>query len=393
MQAQELFSSFMLGGFECSTHNTRDHRRLDLVQASGHDNFLAEDYALLRQVGVSTVREGLRWHLIEAAPGRYDFSSVLPIMGEARKQGVQVIWDLCHYGWPDYLDIYKPDFVEHFARFAGAFARLLGAELPGTPFICPVNEISFFAWAGGDAAYFNPLSKKRGPELKMQLVRACIQAIEAVWGVLPEARICLIDPVINVLPNKETPVQQARAKAWYLGQYEAWDMIAGRQQPEIGGKEKYLDILGLNYYSDNQWLIDGTKVRLGDPRYKSFHSILCEVYARYKRPMFVAETGHEDEARVPWLRYIGEEARAAMLAGVDLHGVCLYPVLNHPGWDDDRHCHNGLLDYSSTTGEHALYSPLAAEVQRQAQLFSRPGALAATAAHTGGAATQIGVGK
>ena len=35
----------------------------------------------------------------------------------ARDEGVQVIWDLCHYGWPDDLDIFSPQFVERFARF------------------------------------------------------------------------------------------------------------------------------------------------------------------------------------------------------------------------------------------------------------------------------------
>ena len=51
--------------------------------------------------------------------------------------------------------------------------------------------------------------------------------------------------------------------------------------------------------------------------------------------------------------------------GVPVEGLCLYPILNHPGWDDDRHCHNGMFDYADADGKRAVYQPLADEVARQ----------------------------
>jgi hypothetical protein len=49
-----------------------------------------------------------------------------------------------------------------------------------------------------------------------------------------------------------------------------------------------------------------------------------------------------------------------------VEGVCLYPIVNHPGWDDDRHCYNGLFDYADDTGNREVFAPLAEEVARQA---------------------------
>lgn len=369
-----LFNSFFIGGFECSTHYTREHKRVDVLAVSGHDRHAAPDYRELGKVGIRTVREGLRWHLIEQAPGVYDFSSVLPIIQAAQRSGVQVIWDLCHYGWPDFVDIYQPDFTRRLAGLATAFAQLLHNETNGTTFICPVNEISFFAWAGGDVAYFNPHSTRRGLELKAQLVRASIEAIEAVWSVNRGARICHIDPIIHVVPSTRGPAEIEAAESVRLSQYEAWDMIAGRRWSLLGGDEKYLDIIGVNYYYDNQWMHGGDHRRhifKGQPGYRPLRSLLCEVYQRYNRPMFIAETGTEGEARPDWLAYVAGEARAAMRSGVDLEGICLYPVLNHPGWDDNRHCHNGLLDYTDGTGERQIYEPLAREVRRQTLLFDK----------------------
>ena len=141
MHRPTLLSSFFLGGFECATHRRHDGRRLDLLAATGHDRWAAADYGALKERGLLTVRDGVRWHLVERSPGRYDWSSFLPQLRAAQAQGVQVIWDLCHYGWPDDLDIWRPPFVERFARFAAAVARVVRDEGVEAPFYSPVNEI------------------------------------------------------------------------------------------------------------------------------------------------------------------------------------------------------------------------------------------------------------
>jgi hypothetical protein len=52
-----------------------------------------------------------------------------------------------------------------------------------------------------------------------------------------------------------------------------------------------------------------------------------------------------------------------------VHGICLYPIVNHPGWDDDRHCYNGLWDYPDAHGAREIYEPLARELDAQHQLL------------------------
>lgn len=43
--------------------------------------------------------------------------------------------------------------------------------------------------------------------------------------------------------------------------------------------------------------------------------------------------------------------------------VCLYPIVNHPGWEDERHCHNGLWDYCNENDDREIYEPLAREIK------------------------------
>jgi hypothetical protein len=366
-----LFRSFFMGGFECSTFYRRNGTRLDLVAATKHDVFCAEDYARLAGQGMFAAREGIRWHLIERTPRQYGFSSALPMVRHAEKLGIQILWDLCHYGWPDNLDVFSGEFVRRFEGLAAAFARLVRDEMAGPHFFAPINEISFFSWAGAETAKIGPYVRHRGFELKCQLVRAAIAAIEAVWNELPDARFLHVDPVVHVVANPRKPHLDATAEAYRRSQYQAWDMLAGQICPELGGSEKYLDIVGVNYYPHNQWEYKGEMIPTTDPRYRPFSQILKEVYERYRRPMLIAETGTEARARGGWLRYVGEQTRVAIADGVPLHGICLYPILNHPGWADDRHCHNGLWDYADKSGKREICRSLALELKRQQTLFAQ----------------------
>ncbi len=384
---QRIFNSFFAGGFECSTHVRRSGHRLDLIAATRHDVFAQLDYQRLQRQGMRVAREGVRWHLVEATPGRYDFSSVLPIVRAARATGTQVIWDLCHFGWPDHLDLFTPRFVSSLAEYGAAFARWLANEINGAGFFVPVNEISYFSWASGDEGSMFPFVTGRGFELKTQLVRAALATMNAIWAEQPRARFVHVDPIIHVVASPRHPEEQADAEAYRISQFQAWDMLAGRLWPELGGHERYLDILGVNFYPHNQWFynLKGHRrvrrflpIKRTDSHYRPFREMLNEVWNRYQRPVFIAETGAENRLRAEWFRYVCQEARAAMRQGLPLQGICLYPVLNHPGWVDDRHCYNALWDYPDERGNRKIYEPLAGELRRWREVFERDAAAAET---------------
>jgi hypothetical protein len=361
---RSLFNSFWQAGFECSTHALKNGKRLDLVSSTHHDVFVEEDYARIRSLGMLTAREGLRWHLIEARPGRYDFSSAKTMLEAARKHGIQIVWDLFHFGWPARLDIFDPSWVDALSDFAAAFGRWLRSEMTENALVAPVNEISFLSWAGGDVAEINPFAVDRGAELKRQLVRGALKASSNLRAELPDVRLVAPEPVIHIVGDPKRPDDVLHAAQYTSAMFEAWDMLSGRAQPELGGDESFLDVIGLNYYDRNQWWNHGATIRRHQPEYRPFREIVAEVYHRYDRPLFISETGAEGDDRSGWLAYVAEEVRAAIQAGVPVQGICLYPILNHPGWDDDRHCHNGLWDYAQPNGTREIYQPLADEIHQ-----------------------------
>ncbi|SNT44153.1 Beta-glucosidase/6-phospho-beta-glucosidase/beta-galactosidase [Granulicella rosea] len=352
---------------------------MDVIAKGQHDRNAEADYRMLQRAGIGTVRDGLRWHLIETTPGAYDWTSFLPLLDAAAASGTQVIWDLCHWGVPDGLDVFSGEFVTRFATFAEAAARQVFERTGGfdgpVPFYCPINEISFWAWVGGDVQAFWPHREGQGPALKRQLVRASVLAIQAIRRVDPRARFVQAEPIIHIVADEEdleqTPGIAGDVARHNASQFEAWDMLRGDLAGELGGATELLDVIGVNYYWNNQWVHDGERTPLGHPGHRPLHLMLEELWRRYGRPIVITETGAEAEAANGWIGYIAAEVRQAQRAGVPVLGVCLYPVMDYPGWDDERHCPCGLIEVAEDWGARTLRNDLAAEVVLQASMMAR----------------------
>lgn len=354
--ADTLLPSFWMAGFECSCHINPAGVRLDMTSALQHDVFAREDYRRLREVGMAAARDGLRWHLIDQA-GDLTWESWLPMLDAARDEGVRVIWDLCHYGWPDDLDLFSAAFVERFTRFAREAARIQLDRTGAPGFYAPVNEISFFTWGATRDLIF-PYAHGRDQELKRQLVRAAVASAEAIRSVDPGARLLYPEPLIHNVPPRWRPWVVEPAARQRASQFEAWDMVAGRVAPELGGAAQWLDLVGVNYYAANQWEVPGGRklhwdAGSNDPRWRPLHLLLEEVWERYRRPLVIAETSHYGIGRAAWLDEVARECRIAIERGVPLEGVCLYPILDRFDWDDHTHWHNsGLWDMQKDADGH-----------------------------------------
>ena len=363
-----MFDSFFMAGFECSSHRRKDGLRLDLIAATSHDSHAMSDYRACARRGLGTIRDGLRWHLIETAPGRYDWSSWTPMLDAAAEAGVQIIWDIFHYGSPDHVDQGGPDFAARYAEFAAEAVRVHRAVTGAAPLVCPINEISFFAWAV-EVGYFPPAGPQELGWFKRHLVAAAVAGVRAMRAAEPETRLFWAEPLIHIAPRDHSPEELARAEERRQGQFEAYDMLTGRTAPELGGHPDMVDAVGLNYYPHNQWYFDGPTIPMGHHEYRPMADMLVEVSARYGKPIFIAETGAEGSGRPAWLHYVCDEMRAAMARGADLQGLCLYPVTDYPGWDNERHANVGLFGSVLADGERHLDARYAAEIERQRDLF------------------------
>jgi hypothetical protein len=74
-------------------------------------------------------------------------------------------------------------------------------------YFTPINEISYFATAGGEWGLFAPFGKERRgrDRLRLRLCEAAIAGIGAIREVDPGARMIASDPLVNIVAPKDRP--------------------------------------------------------------------------------------------------------------------------------------------------------------------------------------------
>jgi beta-glucosidase/6-phospho-beta-glucosidase/beta-galactosidase len=333
-------SSFFIAGFECTYAKAEEGKRFDLLKASRHDEMIREDYEMIAKHGITTVREGLSWSQIDEGKGVYDFSRFEPMMKVGKELGIQQLWDLNHFDFPDHLDPFSDAFVKAFGEYAKHVIELIRKYQKGTLYITPFNEISFFAWMS-DRGLWAPYAKGQGDEYKKRLVKAALHAMDSIWEVDKDVQFLHIDPFMYRQPLRVRSKEEQDFCNNFNEhvRFHAWDMICGKAFPELGGDPKYLNIVGINYYFYNQQLVGLQKevdkdeyifrsLSLNHPKRVPLHEIISIVYERYKKPIIITETGSYRNRRPTWWEYILKEVDTTLEKGVPLYGVCSYPTLD-----------------------------------------------------------------
>jgi len=237
-----------------------------------------------------------------------------------------------------------------------------------TPVVCPLNEISFLAWAVDDG-YFPRVGPGEQGWFKRQLVRTAITASRAIKQRWPEATIVGAEPLIHIAPHDHRRRTVRAAEQNLKGMYEAYDWVMGLEEPELGGDPSLIDLVGLNFYPHNQWYRDGPTIPMGHHEYRPLADMLVEMAERYGKPIFLSETGAEGSAKASWLHYVCNEVREAMDRGAQIEGICWYPITAYPGWDNSRHAETGLFSSVVADGTRHVDARLLAEFESQRDLF------------------------
>ncbi|MCE7042863.1 amine oxidase [Dyadobacter sp. CY312] len=342
-----------MAGFECTDQLNASGDRVDLLQITGHLDIIREDYARIGSLGIRTVREGIRWSVVEYLPYQYNFNTVLSMMMAGKETGVQQIWDICHFGYPTDLSPFHPHFTSRFVALCEAFVHFYVNHNPGEIlYVTPINEVSFISWLGGEAGATVPYCTDSGWKVKYALVRAYIAGIKAMKSISKQVRIVTTEPLVNMVPGLNPTTEELfQAEVENAQQYQTVDMLCGRLCPELGGSEDLVDILGFNYYYNNQWIIGGYEFLcwtdpIPDPRWRDLADLLESAYLRYEKPFILSETSHPKEDRPRWISMISSECVKLIERDLPLLGVCLYPIIDRPDWDHPEIWHHsGLWDH------------------------------------------------
>lgn len=366
-----LFKSFFMGGFECADHLNRFGNRVNLLKETEHDIRIKEDYKLLSDIGIKVVREGICWSEIEISDGGYNFAEIYDRIKIAEELGIQQIWDLIHFGYPD--DIYPthPKFCERFKNLCTAFARFYKLHSFNKLYVIPINEISFLSWMSGDVRGTAPYAVNSGWDIKYHLSKAAIIGLKALKEILPDCVIISSEPLVKI--HGDGIISKDELDEINSYQYQAMDIITGKMCPELGGNIALIDVMGLNYYWTCQWRVNSGTLDWPDlyNNRTPFILLMHELYERYKIPLLITETGHFGVGRISWMEEIIDQCALAIERNIPIYGICIYPIVDRPEWDYlDKYNNCGLYDLDADKNR-IPYNDYINFIKQQVQLFEQ----------------------
>jgi hypothetical protein len=214
----------------------------------------------------------------DGLPWRHDAKARIQA---AWKAGMEVIWDLNHYDPP-------PEAAQHARNCA------LAAD-PVRPFwICPVNEPMIYPVLAG-------MSWEHATDLALLMARVAKDHH-------PDVRVLTTDPLTGIGER----------------QFAATDRMV---------EANVVDVVGVNYYPHTART--------------SLLKVLLKTWRRYGKPILISETSWHDghpthHQRHPgfdkgaWLSHVRQQVADAEACGVEISGICWYPIVDCPPWQRPR---------------------------------------------------------
>jgi hypothetical protein len=291
--------------------------RQDEVDLIRHDEFLEQDYQLMVDAGCVGIRDAARWYLSHPAPGVFDWTWMDRIVAAAEKYKLKLYLDLWHYGYPDWLDILAHEAPLHFADFARAIAQ----RYPSLEYYCVCNEPSLFVELGGRQGQWSPFLREENPtSFRRQISKMIIEASKAILEVKPNAILAIPEPWHATDNNPEE------------NQAAVLDTVLGLRDPELGGRDNLVTVIGLNHYRDSTL--------------PPLHRLLMNAQKRWPtKPLWLTETSGPPTGwqQTEWFWWMMAETRLAIMGGAKISVFTWAPAISMYDWiHEEQQLHNGI---------------------------------------------------
>ena len=348
-------SPFMFStGIENSCPTIRHGRhRIDELALIDHYRRWREDFALVEELGVRTLRYGVPLYKVWSGHGSYDWEFSDLVFAELRARRIIPIADLCHFGVPDWIgDFQNPDFPELFACYAGAFAE----RYPWVQLYTPVNEMFVCATFSAAYGWWNEqLTTDRGFVTALKhIVKANVLAMHAILSVRSDA--IFIQSESTEYFHAENPAALGAAEILNERRFLSLDLNYGRcvnsemyrllmdngMCPEEYDffMQRHLKshcIMGNDYYETNEHNVSAEGKTTSSGEIFGYNEITRQYYERYRLPVMHTETntceGKRGDEAVRWLRKEWANVLRVRNSGMPIVGFTWSSLIDQVDWD------------------------------------------------------------
>lgn len=332
-------------------------RVLDEFALTHHYQCWKDDLDRCASLGARAIRYGMPWYKVEPAKGRFDWDWADRAIEHACGLGLEIIFDLMHYGVPFWLDnqFLNTDYEKHVADWAHAVAHRYRDRIR---YHTPFNETLVCTEFAGLRGMWPPYLRGHDGQVKLlrNIARGMTLSIEAIRAARGDAVIVQVDAAGEVIPDTPDLAQAAEIETartfmgsdlvcglvgdrhiladWMLrhGMTEA-DLEWHRARPQV------LDVVGTNYYPEVsvQRLVRWQDELVRQPvsgRGAGMKRSIRAFAERYGKPVMVTESSINGTVaeRGKWLAEAAVAVAEARAEGLPLVGFTWFPVLDLIDW-------------------------------------------------------------
>lgn len=322
--------------------------------ACDHWNRYAEDFDILKNLGLNAYRFSIEWSRIEPRPGEFDAAALhhyREMLSALRARGIEPYITLWHWTLPLWLrdegGILAPHFPERFARYSRKIIETFGND---ARFWITLNEPDVVASHAYLKGTWPPQERGmlRYYRALRQLIRAHRLAYQTMKEIFPDSMIGIakhniwFEAANTSLVNRFLKLLADRFwNHWFL------QNIADTQ-----------DFIGLNHYNHHR--IDGwfnknentIQTDFGWEYYpESLYHALVELKS-YGKPIYVTENGIADASDTLRQQFIPATLKAmgrAIANGTDVRGYFYWSLLDNFEWDKGYWLRFGLVAVDRVT--------------------------------------------
>lgn len=335
-------------------------KRIDELEKTNHYKYWETDFNLVKEMGISFLRYGPPYYSTHLAPGKYNWDFTDTTFNKLKQLGITPLVDLCHFGVPDWLQNFQnPDFPEHFAEYAKAFAK----RFKWCRIYTPINEIFIAAMFSAQYGWWN--ERLTGDDhfvtaLK-NLCKANMLAMQAILKVQPEA--IFVQSESAEYFHAEEPSCQPLAKILNEKRFLSLDLVYGHpisvpmyefllqngmSKDEynwfMNNSRKNRCIMGNDYYITNEHLVSSDGSTKASGEIFGYHVITEQYFRRYNLPVMHTETNLLEPLSVHWLKKQWTNAYQLRQDGVPLLGFTWYSLIDQVDWDSALRNDHGKIN-------------------------------------------------
>ena len=326
-------------------------------RACEHYTRYESDFDIAQSLGHTAHRLSIEWARIEPEEGKFDHEAIAhyrKVIEALYQRGMTPFITLWHFTLPLWFaekgGFEHADSPEIFARYCAFVVKELGDECI---YFSTMNEPNVFGsngWLRGSWPPFKRFTltdlisitnSGRTYESKAQkgfaplflylrvmknLAKAHNRAYEEIKKIAPKTDVSVVKHVILFHANGNP---WNKLKAWVANHF--WTHVY------MNRVKHHLDSIGLNYYFHKKFGDTKTyeKTDMDWDIYPEGIEDALMMLAKYKKPLYVAESGLADYRDIHRAEYITEQVRGvwrALQRGADVHGHMYWSLLDNYEW-------------------------------------------------------------